>query len=316
MLRARPRSRGRCRRAPRPQGAGRRSAGGRRPERRASPTRAPRTSSGTRRRGRTRAGSCPGDRGATRLASSSTSSPGPTAASKDVRGPSQTIGFPSGSSQWYESCMPSRPDERQDADPAFASRMRARLGTPARCSSSAYPSQRTASGPAGTGCSPTRCMRAYSRRHGSRRDQRRGRLADLPYPRARDAHAQGSLRPAGTLRGDRGAGAQRRLARGREGRGSRADRTQRLGQDDAPSSHRRNHQAERGHHLGGRPYRLSAGARRGLPRGFHGPRERLPERRDPGSSALRHHRAASTRSSRSPSSRMRSTGPCARTRRG
>ena len=63
-------------------------------------------------------------------------SPGSTTGANAVRGPSHTIALPSGSSQWYESWTPSRPRDRQVAEPAFSSRTRAFPETPARGSSS------------------------------------------------------------------------------------------------------------------------------------------------------------------------------------
>ena len=78
----------------------------------------------------------PGGRGASTDDSSSTLSPGRTASGSAVRWPSHTIALPSGSSQWYASWTPSRPRERHGAVPAFSSRTRARVITPARCSPS------------------------------------------------------------------------------------------------------------------------------------------------------------------------------------
>ena len=64
------------------------------------------------------------------------------------------------------------------------------------------------------------------------------------------------------------------------------------------------------------PDRLAARARRGLPSRLHGPRERLPQRLDPGPAPQPRSASASTRSSRSPRSSTRSTGPSAPTRAG
>ena len=89
----------------------------------------------------------PGGIGARSGASSSSRSPG--AASTAVRIPSQTIGFPRSSSQWYETLRP-----RQAADPAFSTTARTRPRTPASGGSTSSECQRTARGPAGTGCSP------------------------------------------------------------------------------------------------------------------------------------------------------------------
>jgi hypothetical protein len=72
--------------------------------------------------------------------------------------PSHTMALPSGSSQWYASWIPSLPRERQGAAPAFSSTTLARVVTPARCAGSSYACHRTASGPAGIGCSPTRSI--------------------------------------------------------------------------------------------------------------------------------------------------------------
>ena len=103
----------------------------------------------------------PGGRGAVTASSSSTRSPGATVRGRSVRGPSQTIGLPSGSSQWKDALTPSAPWQRQVAVPAFSTETRAVEVTPARGLSSDHASQRGASGPAVTGCSPTRfTMRA------------------------------------------------------------------------------------------------------------------------------------------------------------
>src|SRR5947209_17002429 len=63
--------------------------------------------------------------------------------------PSQTIGLPRSSSQWYETLRP-----RHGAVPAFSTTTCARVSAPACTGASSWASQRTASGPAGTGCSP------------------------------------------------------------------------------------------------------------------------------------------------------------------
>ena len=61
-------------------------------------------------------------------------------------------------------------------------------------------------------------------------------------------------------------------------RGGRAHRTQRLGEVDAAAADRGDHQADDGPGRDRRPGRLAARARRGLPPGLHGPRERRAER--------------------------------------
>ena len=101
----------------------------------------------------------PGGRGAvTAIVELDASRPGATSRGSGVRGPSQTMGLPSGSSQWYEACTPSSPRERQVAVPAFSSETCAVEVAPARAGgSSDHASQRGASGPAATECSPTRC---------------------------------------------------------------------------------------------------------------------------------------------------------------
>ena len=64
--------------------------------------------------------------------SSSTVSPGSITLGSGARTPSHTIGFPSGSSQWYASWTPSCPRERHAADPAFSSRSAPVPSAPAR----------------------------------------------------------------------------------------------------------------------------------------------------------------------------------------
>ena len=98
-----------------------------------------------------RAGMRPGGRGPLSRSSTSTSSPGRTVAAKAVRSPSQTIGFPSASSQCDAICTPSRPRDRHGAEPAFSSRTRATAASPALIAGTSWPSQRTASGPDGNG---------------------------------------------------------------------------------------------------------------------------------------------------------------------
>src|SRR5437763_6753063 len=66
-----------------------------------------------------------------------------------VRIPSQTIGLPRSSSQWYEIF-----NSRHTAVPAFSTTTCARVSAPARTGSSSCASHRTASGPAGRGWSP------------------------------------------------------------------------------------------------------------------------------------------------------------------
>src|SRR5438067_8212795 len=66
-----------------------------------------------------------------------------------VRIPSQTIGLPRSSSQWYEIF-----NSRHTAVPAFSTTTCACVSAPARTGSSSCASHRTASGPAGRGWSP------------------------------------------------------------------------------------------------------------------------------------------------------------------
>ncbi len=158
VRRAPPPSPDRGRRARARRACGRRSSARPRSRARAGCRRPLRTRSGAPRPGRTPADTAPGGRGAVTAIVSSRVSPGATSRGSGVRGPSQTMGLPSGSSQWYEACTPSSPRERQVAVPAFSSSMWAMEVAPARGGgSSDHASQRGASGPAATKCSPTRC---------------------------------------------------------------------------------------------------------------------------------------------------------------
>ena len=86
-------------------------------------------------------------------------------------------------------------------------------------------------------------------------------------------------------------GIARRVGRDQAGRGGRADRPQRLGQVDAAARAGGDHQADHRHRPGRGPDRLAARARSRLPSRLHGPRERLPQRLDPGPAPHRDSRA-------------------------
>ena len=91
------------------------------------------------------------------------------------------------------------------------------------------------------------------------RHERAGRIVvdrvsrTLPRLPEGAADAEGRLRLARPPRRARGAGAARRLADGRAGRGGRPRRPQRLGQDDAAAARLGDHQADLGPRRGRRP---------------------------------------------------------------
>ena len=259
--------------------------------RRAARTRAPGTRSGTPRRGRTPGGSCRAagaPRASTRARPSRRVARHPGSA---VRSPSHTIAFPSGSSQWYASCTPSRPRERHGAVPAFSSRTRARVATPARCSAARTRASEPRAAPRERGARrlapwPRRTLGRQCRSVARDRARRRPRLARASR-RPRDASARTarrtSRRPA---RPDR-----RRRTSGRCATSPpRSRAARRSGSSAATARARRrccgsiagDHQADGRTHSHGGPHRLAPRARRRVPSRLHGPRERLPERRDPG----------------------------------
>ncbi len=135
------------------------------------------------------------------------------------------------------------------------------------------------------------------------------------YAAAR-AHAQGGARRAHARARLGRRRALGRLVLGRAGRGRRPDRPERLGQDDPSPPDRRDHEADR--RAGSRSVGASgqpARARRRLPPGVHGARERLSERLDSWPQADCDPTGTWRRSSRSRSSSGSSTCPCERTHR-
>ena len=119
-------------------------------------------------------------------------------------------------------------------------------------------------------------------------DRDRPRHPPLPRLPAARTHAQGAARRAPPLARDGRLGAARRVREHRARRGGRADRPQRLGEDDLLRLVAGIIKPTSGTVAVDGPCRVAARARRRLPPRVHGPRERLPERRHPRPQARRH----------------------------
>ena len=139
------------------------------------------------------------------------------------------------------------------------------------------------------------------------RDRGRGALEEVPPRRvpggvrhvARDARARrrsGSRGQEHHRAGDGALGAPGRLVRGARGAGAGRHRTQRRREVDAAEGPHADRGADRGPRRDPRAGRQPARGRHGLQPGAHGPREHLPQRRDPRDeapgdrAALRRHR--------------------------
>ena len=201
--------------------------------------------------------------------------PGGTGRGNAVRSPSQTIAFPRGSSQWYESWRPSSPRERHVAPPAFSSTtFAARAGAGPEWPEPQIPPD---------GCERLHGARVYERpRLRSVRDGSAPRPRDAPRARrahSRVVHAPGrpvaarvprDSRAARVLRGRAHAGALRggHPPARPSARGGRCGDVR--GHHDPGARHGHRRRPRRGRRAGRRAARPNRGRRRAVARARSG----------------------------------------------